>query len=165
MHVQDSGPRHQLACSSPGANMRLSSTIRSVHSWPYGNIWWLYCTRNSILPLPLPYFMFRTITIPVQPQPKILHSKSSRTKTHHVLAHLTTLICLEHKSSWVAQLPRVPSAAVRTQDLWREAPAPSQLRGCHLRELRQQEWECESRAEIILWSTDSTEIPASQWAC
>lgn len=115
--------------------------------------------------LSLPYFMFCTITIPVQPQPKILHSKSSRTKTHHVLAHLTTLICLEHKSSWVAQLPRVPSAPVRTQDLCREAPAPSQLRGCHLGELRQQEWECESRAEIILWSTDSTEIPASQWAC
>lgn len=75
--------------------------------------------------LSLPYFMFRTITIPVQPQPKILHSKSSRTKTHHVLAHLTTLIRLEHKSSWVAQPPRVPSAPVRTQDLCREAPAPT----------------------------------------
>lgn len=121
-----------------------------------------WCSWSS---LSLPHYTFCTISIPIQSQPQILHSKSSRTKTHHMLAHLTTLICLEHQSRWVTQLPCAPSVPVRTQDLWKEAPAPSQLRGSHLGELRQQQWECERRAEIILWSTDSTEIPASQWAC
>lgn len=77
----------------------------------------------------------------------------------------TTLICLAHKSRWVMmQSSYMPSAyPVRTRDLWRKSPTPSQPCSCYLGELQQWEWECERRAEIISWNTNSrhTSIPGS----
>lgn len=55
-----------------------------------------------------------------------------------------------------------PKYALR---IFEESLLQSQFCSWYSDKLQQQEGECKHRAEMILWNTNSTEAPASKWAC